>query len=93
MCDGLGLPVRALFSFFQHEVSSVVSVRTMIKKEHAMKRQTVFTGTTLVTGIVVFALLMAIRAEFSMGWARMLIAGIAFGVLAVVLGQVRKRSL
>lgn len=58
-----------------------------------MKQQTVFTGATLATGIVVFALLMAMRAEFSMGWARAIIAGIAFGVLAVVLGYVSKRSL
>lgn len=57
-----------------------------------MKRQTVFTGGMLAVAIVVFALLMAMRAEFSMGWTRALIAGIAFGVLAVVLGHLRKRN-
>lgn len=47
----------------------------------------------LVVAIVIFACLMATRGKFAAGWKRALVAGIAFGILARVVGQVRIRGL
>ncbi len=57
-----------------------------------MKRQTVFTRATLVAGIVVFAVLMAMRTEVATGWGRALLAGSAFAILAMVLTHARNRN-
>ncbi len=52
--------------------------------------QTFVHGAKLAAGLVGVAVLLAVRDEFSAGWVRVLIAGIAFGILALVLVHVRK---
>lgn len=46
----------------------------------------------IATGILLFAFLMGVRDEFSELWIRVLLAGIAGGVLGLVMWQCQKRS-
>ncbi len=53
------------------------------------RRQQLVTGAKIAAGIVGFAVLMAVRTEVALGWLRVLMAALAFGILAFVLLQAR----
>jgi len=45
----------------------------------------------IVLGAIVFGALMGVREDFSLGWARAVVAGIAGGVMGGVMGWVLSR--
>jgi hypothetical protein len=57
-----------------------------------MNRQTLITGAELVGGILVCAVLLAIRTALAEPWARALVAALAFAIFAAVLVHARSRS-
>ena len=57
-----------------------------------MNRQTVRSGAELAGGIIVFAVLLALRPTLADPWARALVTGLAFAIFAAVLIHVRAHS-
>lgn len=49
-------------------------------------------GLKITVGVLFFAFLMGIRDEFSELWIRVLLAGVAFGILSVVIQQCLKKK-